>query len=67
MVIMNLEKLKRWLNKNIYKVIGKTAAVSYLICVPIYLFSDKQPNKINILVMEILTINYFWNYFGKED
>ncbi|MFI3805448.1 hypothetical protein [Vagococcus fluvialis] len=54
------------MKRKILNVVGKILAVSYLIILPMYLFDVKQPSKLDLLIMATMTINYFWNYFGKE-
>lgn len=55
------------MRRKILNVVGKVVAVSYLIVLPMYFFDAKQPGKLDLLIMGTITINYFWNYFSKED
>lgn len=52
--------------KKALNVIGKIVAIYYLLVLPMYLFDAKQPSKLDLIIMVTMTINYFWNYFGKE-
>lgn len=52
--------------KKALNVIGKIVAISYLLVLPMYLFDDEQPRKLDLIIMVTMTVNYFWNYFGKE-
>lgn len=54
------------MKRKILNIIGKVVAVSYLIVIPMYMLDLKKPNELELLVMGTMTINYFWNYFGKE-
>lgn len=54
------------MKRKILNVVGKIVAVSYLVVIPMYMLGLKKPNELELLVMGTMTINYFWNYFGKE-
>lgn len=54
------------MGNKLLNVAGKIVAISYLIVIPMYMLGLKKPNELELLIMGTITINYFWNYFGKE-